>query len=417
MRTDASLQELLDPEELAAAYERVCGTSGEFMEIKDALDLDPARDFRFADLRDVDFSNADLRGFDFTGADLRGGHGTDVTFDESTIFADADLQGSCFATHVREMTLFRQNPMAERMYRALLEGDPMEISSWLHARYRNGREEHSILRKADSVTASILCQKMLSEDIDLTKRTDLFYFLRSITSSPMELRELLLGIFARHSTNASVIEKFTTIASILHGKDPNIRTFILQLCDARSPKVRLAAFKASINIGLFMRNFQAMRGLFMSARNASIRRELILESATALGRHHVGSVNRSATLEGVRADDVLDVPDLFDDTICTQIAIAIRRRHDEIEERMKQGGDSKNRAPEDPKLASPSIIFEQQAEVLCNAPVLSAIFAKDDPHRSMSAQQRLSRRAEREQWRRDDLAQRTMRSRRRYPRL
>jgi hypothetical protein len=34
--------------------------------------LDPARDFRGADLRGVDLGNADLRGYDFSGADLRG---------------------------------------------------------------------------------------------------------------------------------------------------------------------------------------------------------------------------------------------------------------------------------------------------------------------------------------------------------
>lgn len=417
MRTDASLQELLDPDELAAAYERVGQTSGEFMEIKDALDLDPVRDFRFADLRDVDFSNADLRGFDFTGADLRGGHGADVAFDESTIFADAELQGSCFATYHREITLFRQNPMAVRMFRALLEGDPMEISSWLHARYRNGREEHSILRKADSATASILCQKLLREDIDLTKRTDLFYFLRSITRSPMELRELLLGVFARHSTNASVIEKFTTIASILHEDDPDIRTFILQLCDARSPKVRLAAFKACITLGIFMRNFEAMKDLFLADRNAGIRKGLILESAIALGRHHVAAVNRSALLDGVDAEDVLDMPDLFDEATGIEIANAIRRRHDEVEERLKESTKSRPKPIPDTKPASPSVVFERQAEVFSSAPVLSTIFARVDPIRSMAAQKRLADRAEHERRRRDDLAQRELRSNWRFPRM
>lgn len=417
MRNDASLHGLLDPALLASAFESVCETSGEFMDIRDALNLNPERDFRFADLRDVDFSNADLRGFDFTGADLRGGHGTDVRFDESTTFADADLQGSCFAAFYREITLFRQDPMAQRIYRALLEGDPMEISTWLHARYRNGREKHSILRKADRSTASILCQKLLSEDIDLTKRTDLFYFLRSITSSPMELRELLLGVFARHSTNPSIIEKFTTIASTLHGNDPDIRAFIIQLCNARSPKVRLAAFKASMNTGIFMRNFEAMRALFMAELNAGIRRELILESATALGRHHVASVNRFAMLERVDADDVLDMPDLLDETTGTQIANAIRQRRDEIQSRLKQNTESKRKIPADSKPASPSTVLERQAEVLCNAPVLSTIFARVDPTRSMAAQNRLSDREDREHRRANDLAQRSMRSSRRFPLL
>jgi hypothetical protein len=46
----------------------------------------------------------------------------------------ADLQGSCFATYYREFLLFKRDPLAGRMYRALLEEDPFEISTWLHQR-------------------------------------------------------------------------------------------------------------------------------------------------------------------------------------------------------------------------------------------------------------------------------------------
>lgn len=43
-----------------------------FTKLVKTLGLDPARDFRKADLRKVDFGSADLSRFDFTGADLRG---------------------------------------------------------------------------------------------------------------------------------------------------------------------------------------------------------------------------------------------------------------------------------------------------------------------------------------------------------
>ncbi|MBU3031601.1 pentapeptide repeat-containing protein [Paracoccus marinaquae] len=394
MRNDASLQTLVDPGDLEAAFEAVAATSGEFSEACIALGLDPARDFRCSNLRDADFSKADLRGFDFRGADLRGSYGADVIFDSSTNFEGADLQGSCFATYYRELRLFKDNPMADRMYRTLLEGDPFEISSWFHARYRNQRERHSILKKADKRTAAILCQKLLADDIDLTKRTDLFYFLRSFTSSRTELHELMLSIFARQSENTPLIEKFTTIASSLHGHDSDVRNLIVQLCAAKSPRVRLSAFKASANTGIFMQNFESMKGLFLRQENAGLRKELILEAAIRLGRNHLAAVNRLALLDDVKAEDVLDLSELFEEAAGTQISAAITHRLDAIEARLNPHASHKKKISSKSSPVTPAIIYERQAEVLYSAPVLRTIFARDDPIRSMAARARLANRRE-----------------------
>jgi hypothetical protein len=275
--------------------------------------------------------------------------------------------------------------MAARMYRTLLEGDPFEISGWLHERYRNQRERHSILRKADRETAAILCQKLLTDDIDLTKRTDLFYFLRSITSSPTELRELMLSIFARHSENTSLIEKFTTIASSFHGDDPDVRDFIVQLCTAKSSRVRLSAFKASANTGIFMQNFEKMKQLFLRPENADLRKQLILEAAIGLGRHHVATVNRAALMTDVKA------------AAGTQIATAIRDRLEAIEARLNPDASRRKKISSAPSPAPTPIIYERQAEVLCSAPVLRTIFARTDPVRSMAAKARLAALQEGEQ--------------------
>lgn len=67
-----------------------------FVELGALVGLDPAKDYRFADLRGVDFSDCDLRGFDFTGADLTNSTGTETTWDETTILTDADIEGSIF---------------------------------------------------------------------------------------------------------------------------------------------------------------------------------------------------------------------------------------------------------------------------------------------------------------------------------
>ncbi len=54
--------------------------------------LDPATDFKYSDLRNLNFCGADLRGFDFTGCDLRGGVVDERTIiDETTILEDARI--------------------------------------------------------------------------------------------------------------------------------------------------------------------------------------------------------------------------------------------------------------------------------------------------------------------------------------
>lgn len=67
-----------------------------FGELVKTAGLDPARDFRHADLRDSDFTETDLRGFDFTGSDLRGSTGNGAVWDETTILTDANISGSIF---------------------------------------------------------------------------------------------------------------------------------------------------------------------------------------------------------------------------------------------------------------------------------------------------------------------------------
>jgi len=62
----------------------------DFAGLVKASGLDPARDFRGADLRGIDFRGADLRGFDFSGADLRGA-GLRGAMIEGATFTEANI--------------------------------------------------------------------------------------------------------------------------------------------------------------------------------------------------------------------------------------------------------------------------------------------------------------------------------------
>lgn len=60
-------------DEISKRIQAVLNAKGaSFVELVHIAGLDPAKDFRFNNLRDVDFSNCDLSGFDFTGSDIEG---------------------------------------------------------------------------------------------------------------------------------------------------------------------------------------------------------------------------------------------------------------------------------------------------------------------------------------------------------
>lgn len=393
MRNDVTLAELISDTDLTAAFENVSGSSGDFCEIAEILGLDPAYDFRFSNLNGVDFSGTDLRGYDFRGADLRNCHGIDVLFDDSTNLAGADLQGSCFATYQREKALFESNAIATSMYEVLLSGDPFEISSWIHQRFGSQPERHPILRKADEATAAILCQKLMADDIDLTKRTDLFHFLRSITRSEIELRELILSILARHVNNIPVIEKFVTIAGGLYGNDATIFNALLLLCKASDAKIRLAAFLSVFQRKFILPHISEVKDLFLNDENSEVRKELLLKSAILLGRRHVVSINIHAVLENISLQDVLDVGDLLHEGIAAQIAAIIQRRDQENAKRVEPENQGASKSASEFSRHAVSSVIERQEEVMCSTPIIKLIFASNHPDRARKAMGRVSERA------------------------
>lgn len=392
MKNDATLANLLKNANIHAAVKRIENSPTDFSTLVEILGLDRSRDFRFSNLRDVDFSYSDLRGFDFRGADLRYSYGVSVQFDKTTNFDMADVQASCFAMYMREQALFRDNPKATAMYEALFSGNPMEVSAWLHARYMNEPEKHSILKNADKITASILCQKLMADDIDLTKRTDLFHFIGPITQNRDERRELLLGVIARYRENTVVIEKFIKVVGRLYGNDPVIFNALMLLCNAREQRIREAAFLATFNTKLVVNHLQKLIDLFMSEENADIRKGFLLRTANSHGRMHVRAINLDASMIDISISEVLDVPELLDEQNAKVIAAITRKQKWDAEARSDY---EKLHLWEDGKplsVVEVSSIIELQEEVLCTSPVISTIFAYQHKSRAEMALQRINTR-------------------------
>lgn len=389
MRNDATIAEMLSGSDLPNVFEAVASTTGDFGHLVTLLRLDRSQDFVFSNMREVDFSNADLRGFNFTGADLRDSYGTDVIFDDTTILDGADVQGSCFATFKRERLLFLNKPDASTMYEALRAGDPYEVSSWIHSRFTDGLDRHPVLRKADDETAAILCQKLLTDEIDLTKRADLFYHLRGITRSPNSLRELLLDVLARHLHNIPVMQKFITIAGGMYSGDQFVGQALLTLTKAQNEQVRETAFVTLSRTSFFGSNFVQLRSSFMNDANREIRQRLLMASAISLDRRSLSVINLNALLSDVPLADILDYRELLDEGLAAQIATTTRKRAHENERRLKGEtllGSSMKGAI---SVQDVTMVIRRQEEVLCATPVIKLFFASDQPERFQKAIDRL----------------------------
>lgn len=381
MRNDATIAEMLSSYDLAEVFEEVASTTGDFSDLVRLLRLDKAQDFAFSNLRDVDFSNTDLRGFDFTGADLRNSYGIDVLIDDTTVLDGADVQESCFATVKRERELFINRREAGTMYEALRVGDPYEISNWIHARFTHGSDRHPLLRRANDETAAILCQKLLTDKIDLTKRADLFHHLRSITRSSNDMRELLLHVLASHVSNIPVMQKFIKIAGSMYSADPFIGQALLILTKAQSEQVREASFVTLSKTTFFQANFIQLRSEFMSDKNQKIRRRILKTSAISLGRRNLAALNLNASLSDVPVEQILDFNELLDERLATQIATITRQRERKNEQRLK--GNKPTNSSLDVAISARDIrrIIELQEEILCSSPVFKLLFAADKPER------------------------------------
>src|SRR5271169_1817028 len=84
--------------------------SESFVVLAEVAELDPASDFREADLRGVSFGQVNLRGYDFSGADLRGADLSEAEiegaiFDSATIEDMATLWPSISPIHLAPQRL------------------------------------------------------------------------------------------------------------------------------------------------------------------------------------------------------------------------------------------------------------------------------------------------------------------------
>lgn len=347
MKVEFTLSEILNDPIFQKKISKIVSLTGDFSTVAKNAGFDPLSDFRWSNLSYVDFSYSDIRGYDFRGADLSFAHGIEVLVDDTTNFDQATVIGSIFEKRVREQELFASVANAKKIYQLLKDGDPYSVSGWVAD--GTGLPKR-FLEGIGTEEAAVICQKLVVDDIDLTKRTTLFYHLRKITSDREELRSLVSDFVAFQLDNASVVRAFVKVAGELFARDEFISKTILKLCGHRAASVREVAFSAVVDTPLFIRNFDQICKVFLSGHNSDVRRRFLVETATSLGRHHVLSINVAGVNREVDYSDVLDYSDLLD----------LDKAH------LVRASQSNRKSPQ-----STEEIIRHQQEVLVSAPVFS----------------------------------------------
>ena len=381
MKNDIITSDLIDEETLLSAIQKLFEMEEDrFSDISEILRFSKDKDFKFANLRGVDFSYADLRGYSFYGADLRESFGVDVKFDNTTDLRFADVTGSLFAKFCRERDLFKRESRANKFYTIMQKGDFGEVTRWLGQRYVDRLDSHRVLRDMDDDAARILCQKLLTDEIDLTKRTSLFFFLRDFTKNREALREIVLEILAIHLERTDVVRSFVKVASQMFMKDEVISNSIWRLCVDERESVRETCFVSLSESDYFYSNIERFREIVFSENNLNIRRKFIREAAIRLGKQHIQSINFDAKRENVSLNSVLDWGDLNVKDNCLSIGRMMAKRDSLLKKGM---GYSESKliaesVSQDRINFSADEAFRCHHEIRAHARVLERFFMADD---------------------------------------
>lgn len=370
MKNDLLTSDVIPEKELRAAVDAVSNCSSHFVELTRTLGLDKKNDFRHSNLRQVDFSYSDIRGFDFSGADLRFAHGVDVTLDETTILTGADMSGSFLAKLARERDTMANVPKANRFYEMLRHSDTAVVSKWLEARYLEGQDTHKVFREMTPEVASTLCQRLLTDDIELSKRMTMFYFLKKFAGTIDELREIVLEILALHIEKESVIRSFIKVSGELLITDPIVSKSVLGLCLDKRENIREAAFTALAESKFFQRNIDELESTFFSDANSHLRKKLLRSAAFKLGLNHILSINYFGKGRELEIEEVTDYSELLIPECIEQVVKSQRHRRE-----------------------YPSVrrVMELQQEVILTTPVISSFFKERNKSLAEATLQRIAK--------------------------
>jgi hypothetical protein len=271
-----------------------------FSKLATIAGLNPERDFRFADLRELDFSHSDLRGYDFTGADLTSVVGAHAIVDETTILADAIVDDSIFSSRIRLENFFAKDDRAKTML------DKVSRQDWAGQILWSGK--HILLSRTNLDIAIAVTEALFYRADDGFLKAELLSHLASRTQSTKMMRELLIRAFSEFSYSTTIVNKcLKLIRKSKLSQDKTIRRSIMALAGA----------------ALEPQNLEPLRFLIKTSRN---RDELLQLNQVAIRQ---GRDSVYVQEIGVRLGEVYDLitrDPITNETFPSAISVALRTR-------------------------------------------------------------------------------------------
>ncbi len=393
MKINQSLVNYVEESVYQEKLEKILEQDFNFNSVTSELGLDPETDFQHSNLSGVDFSGSDLRWHNFFGADLTGAFGVDVLFDSTTLLVNADLERSLFSKWVREAKVFQSNNSAERLYRLMKGADYEEITKWLSGRFLNGEDNHRRLKYLSLFESKILSQKLITDDIDLSKRTSLMYYLKDLSSSENDYVELVLDITARHSENEELVKALINSEGVLQRNDEVINECFCRLSVSGGEKVRWMALKALVRSNISITNPKFLQDQFFSHVNYKNRRREIYSAAATLGKKYLSVITSELNDDDISETSSFDWLELIDGKSADKAArnLAIREKVangryavQSNDEELDKGNEfhpsniHKISATDEEVEAKLRFARERQLEVLASNGFLSFFFEKHD---------------------------------------
>jgi hypothetical protein len=232
--------ELVSREVLERITEFTTFESENFVDQARFFGMNPAEDFRGADLTDVDFSDCDLSPFDFSGADLRGATGINVV--GSPVLVGAETKDSLFEYQLQQEAFFKENPD--------LEDTVERVSSdyWANAVLR----VESLLQGYRDLGAGM---KIVSAIFDKTKdptiRTNILLFMKISSESSTEHKIFIGNMLSKYSNNVSITLSGIRALSAFYSGHRDAFNWLVRFMTHENALVRSAAFKGVVRSARF----------------------------------------------------------------------------------------------------------------------------------------------------------------------
>jgi hypothetical protein len=215
---------------------------------------------------------------------LRGCVGIGVVWDASTIFTDADAEGSLFAYDIEKAGYFESHPEDRETVRRLTG----EI--WTNAILGVERLLQTDKGKGSSLK---IAHAVFDETQSTVVRSNVLAFMRIATDNTADHKSFIFNIFAKFADEPSIVIAGIRTLSAFYKDDIGVFNWLKTFLESPNPHMRREAFKGLIASKQFMRAVSSLREYAVDSGDSLTRRAFLGRLAETAGPSYVRAATDS----------------------------------------------------------------------------------------------------------------------------